>query len=57
MIVHLLVMALCALAISTVFAVLYRDDAASQLAFGGRIFGALVGGALLVGALQYVFFS
>ena len=57
MIAHLTAMAFAALAIATVFAVLYRDDRRAQLVFGGRIFGALVGGALLVGALQYVFFG
>lgn len=53
---HLGVMALCALCVSAVFAVLQRDDAAAQLKFGGQVFGALVGGGLVIGFLQYVFF-
>ena len=56
MILHLSVMAFCAACVSTVFAVLQRDDAAAQLAFGARIFGALVGGGLLIGLLQYLAF-
>ena len=53
---HLGVMALCALCVSAVFAVIQRDDAGAQLKFGGQIFGALVGGAVVLGLLQYVFF-
>jgi len=53
---HLGVMALCALCVSTVFAVIQRDEAAAQLKFAAQIFGALVGGAVVIGLLQYVFF-
>lgn len=53
---HLGVMALCALCVSVVFAVLQRDDAGAQLKFGAQIFAGLVGGAVVIGLLQYVFF-
>jgi hypothetical protein len=53
---HLGVMALCAACVSIVFAVLQRDEPAAQMAFAARVCGALVGGGLLVGLLQYVFF-
>ena len=53
---HLGIMALCAACVSTVFAVLQRDEASAQLRFGARTFGALMGGGLLLGVLQYVFF-
>lgn len=53
---HLGVMALCAACISIVFAVLYRDEPAAQVRFAAQVFGGLVGGALVLGAVQYVFF-
>lgn len=53
---HLGVMALCAACVSIVFAVIHRDAASEQLTFGGKVFGALVGGALVLGVIQYVFF-
>lgn len=53
---HLGIMALCAACVSTVFAVLQRDEAPAQVRFGARIFGALMGGGILLGVLQYVFF-
>ena len=56
MIAHLGVMALCALCMSVVFATLQRDDTAAQLKFAAQVFGALVGGGLVLGLLQYVFF-
>ena len=46
---HLGVLLLFAAAVSVVFAVLMRDDAREQARLGGRIFGGLVGGALVVG--------
>jgi len=46
------VMALCAACVSTVFAVLQREETAAQVAFGARIFGALMGGGLLIGLLR-----
>jgi hypothetical protein len=41
--------------VSTVFAALLRDDFASQLRFGLKIFGAFVGSAILVGWLMAPF--
>lgn len=53
---HLGVMALCALCVSVVFAVLQRDETAAQMKFAAQVFAALVGGGLVIGLLQYVFF-
>jgi hypothetical protein len=49
---HLGVMMLFAACVSIVFATLMRDDARAQFQTAGRIFGALVGGALVVGWLM-----
>ncbi len=46
-------MALFAAAAAIVFAILLREDGNEQLRLGGRIFGALVGGALVVGWVMY----
>ncbi|MCC7043397.1 MAG: hypothetical protein IT183_06020 [Acidobacteria bacterium] len=51
---HLGVMLIFAAALSVVFAVLMRDDGRGQLRLGGRIFGGLVGGALVVGWVMYL---
>ncbi len=56
MMLHLGVMALCAACVSIVFATLQRDETAQQIKFGAQIFGALLGGGLLIGLLQYVAF-
>jgi hypothetical protein len=53
---HLGFMALFAACVSTVFAVLLRDDPREQLRFGARVFGALVGGACVLGWLMYFVF-
>ena len=53
---HLGVMALCAACVSVVFAALQRDEPAAQVKFAAQTFGALIGGALVLGVLQYVFF-
>jgi hypothetical protein len=51
---HLGVMLIFAVALSVVFAVLMRDDGREQIHLGGRIFGGLVGGALVVGWVMYL---
>jgi len=50
---HLAIMALFAGAVAVVFAVLLREDGNEQLRLGGRIFGGLMGGALVVGWVMY----
>jgi len=50
---HLAIMALFAGAVAVVFAVLLREDGHEQLRLGGRIFGGLMGGALVVGWVMY----
>ena len=51
---HLGLMALFALSVSVVFAALMRDEPAEQIRFGGRLFAAFMGLALLAGWLLYV---
>jgi hypothetical protein len=53
---HLGVMVLCAACVSVVFAVLQRDAPAAQVKFAAQTFGALVGGGLMLGVLQYIVF-
>ena len=50
---HFLVMALFALFVSTVFAVLMRDDPRAQLRLGGLMFAAFLASGLLLGWLMY----
>ena len=50
---HLGLMALFALLVSTVFAALLRDDPREQLRLGAKMFGGLVGGAIIIGWLLY----
>lgn len=51
---HLGVLLLFAAAVSVVFSVLMREDAAAQLRLGARIFGGLVGGAIVTGWIMSV---
>ena len=51
---HLGILVLFAAAVAVVFAVLMREEAGDQVRLGGRIFGGLVGGALVAGWLMYV---
>lgn len=51
---HLGVMLLFAGAVSVVFSVLMRDDGREQFRLGARIFGGLVGGAIIVGWVMYL---
>jgi hypothetical protein len=48
-------MALFALFVSTVFAVLLRDEPREQLRTGGMMFGGFVAAALVLGWLMYPF--
>lgn len=50
---HFLLLMLFAACVSTVFAVLLRDEPREQVRLGGRMFGAFVGAALLLGWLMY----
>jgi len=52
---HLLLMGIFALFVSIVFAVIARDDVRGQVIFGSKMFGGLVGAALLLGWLMYPF--
>jgi hypothetical protein len=51
---HLWILVLFAASVAVVFAVLMRDDPPDQLHLGVRIFGGLVGGALVVGWGMYL---
>jgi hypothetical protein len=50
---HVLLLVLFAFLVSTVFAVLLRDEPREQLRTGGLFFGGFVGAALLIGWLMY----
>ena len=52
---HFLLMLLFSLCVAVVFAGLMREDAREQLALGARIFGAMVGAALVLGWLMLPF--
>jgi hypothetical protein len=51
---HLGILVLFALAVAIVFSVLMREEVADQIRLGGRIFGGLVGGALVTGWVMYL---
>jgi undecaprenyl pyrophosphate phosphatase UppP len=52
---HLLLLVVFAFFVSLVFAVLLRDDAKSQLRFGGLVFGGFVVSAVVLGWVMYPF--
>ena len=52
---HLGLLVLFAAFVSTVFAVLMRDEPRSQLHFGASLFGAFVAGAVVAGWLMLPF--
>lgn len=52
---HLLLLIIFALFVSIVFAVIARDDVRGQVTFGSKMFGGLVGAALLLGWLMSPF--
>ena len=52
---HFALLVLFSAFVSTIFAVLMRDDLQEQLRFGARLFGAFVVGAVLAGWLMLPF--
>ena len=50
---HLGLMIVFALFVSTVFAVLQRDEPREQLRFGARLFAGFIGAGLVIGWLLY----
>jgi len=54
---HLGLLILFAALVAPVFAALHRDDLHTGLRFAARLFGALVGGALLLGWVLYLVFG
>jgi len=50
---HLGLMIVFSLFVSTVFAVLTRDDPKEQIVFGARLFGGFIGAGILIGWLLY----
>lgn len=52
---HLLLLAMFSFFVSIVFATLSRDTVREQLRFGGMMFGAFLGAALVIGWLMYPF--
>jgi hypothetical protein len=52
---HFTLLLLFSFFVSTVFAVLMRDDARTQVVFGARLFGAFVVGAIVAGWLMLPF--
>jgi len=52
---HLLLLIVFAFFVSLVFAVLLRDDAKTQLQFGGLVFGGFVLSAVVLGWVMYPF--
>lgn len=53
---HLGVLILFAVAVSSVFGALLRDEGREQVRVGARIFVALVGGAFVAGWLMHLLF-
>lgn len=52
---HFLLLVIFSLFVSTIFAVIARDDVRGQVIFGSKMLGGLVGAALLLGWLMYPF--
>ena len=50
---HLGLMIVFSLFVSTVFAVLTRDDPKEQIGFGARLFGGFIGAGILIGWVLY----
>jgi heme/copper-type cytochrome/quinol oxidase subunit 4 len=52
---HLLLMAIFAALVSTVFALLMREDPREQIRLGAVLFASFVGAAIVLGWLMYPF--
>ena len=52
---HLVLLVIFAFFVSLVFAVIAKDDARSQLRFGGMMFAGFIASALVLGWLMYPF--
>ena len=52
---HLLLMVLFAFLVAVVFALLTKEDIRDQVRFGGKVFGAFLAAALILGWLMYPF--
>jgi hypothetical protein len=52
---HLILMLIFSLCVSTVFAALMRETAREQMQFGAKMFGAMIGAALILGWLMFPF--
>jgi hypothetical protein len=52
---HLLLMLIFSLCVSAVFAGLMREDTRGQLLIGAKMFGAMVGAAIIIGWLMFPF--
>jgi hypothetical protein len=52
---HLILMLIFSLCVSTVFAALMRETVREQMQLGARMFGAMIGAALILGWLMFPF--
>jgi hypothetical protein len=52
---HLILMLIFSLCVSTVFAALMRETAREQMQLGAKMFGAMIGAALILGWLMFPF--
>ena len=52
---HLVLMLIFSLCLSIVFAALLRDETRDQLVIGGKMLGAMIAAALVLGWLMYPF--
>jgi len=52
---HVLLLTIFAFFVSVVFAGVSKDDVREQLRFGGMLFAAFVGSAIVLGWLMYLF--
>jgi hypothetical protein len=52
---HLALMLIFSLCVSTVFAALTRENAREQLVLGAKMFGAMIGAAIILGWVMFPF--